>query len=124
VSTDEEFGIQFEGSEGSIGGDVTNPESLLDTVIGPDEIQLYKSNGGHHKNFIDCVFSKEPTAAPAEVGHRSIAIAHLGNISMRLGRDLDWDPVNEKFINDEEANKMLSREMREPWASLYTKYVV
>jgi hypothetical protein len=124
VSTDEEFGIQFLGSEGSIGGDVTNPVSLLDTVIGPDEIQLYKSNGGHHKNFIDCVISKEPTAAPAEVGHRSIAIAHLGNISMRLGRDLDWDPVNEKFINDEEANKMLSREMREPWASLYTKYVV
>jgi len=124
VSTDEEFGIQFEGSEGSIGGDVTNPESLLDTVIGPDEIQLYKSNGGHHKNFIDCVISKEPTAAPAEVGHRSIAIAHLGNISMRLGRDLDWDPANEKFINDEEANKMRSREMREPWASLYAKYVV
>ena len=43
---------------------------------------------------------------------------------MILGRDLDWDPVNEKFINDEEANKMLSREMREPWASIYNKYVV
>ncbi|MCP4311425.1 MAG: Gfo/Idh/MocA family oxidoreductase [Bacteroidetes bacterium] len=124
VSTDEEFGIKFEGSEGSIGRDSANPESLLDTIIGPDEIQLYRSNGGHHKNFIDCVISRKETSAPAEIGHRSITISHLGNIAMILGRDLDWDPVKEQFLNDEQANLMLSREMREPWASIYKKYAV
>lgn len=124
VSTDEGFGIKFEGSEGSIWRDSANPESLHDTVIAPDEIQLYRSNGGHHKNFINCVLSRKETAAPAEVGHRSISIAHIGNIAMKLGRDLDWDPVKEKFINDDEANEMLSREMREPWASIYKKYVI
>jgi hypothetical protein len=43
---------------------------------------------------------------------------------MILQQDLDWDTVNEKFINNDEANKMLSRPMREPWASVYKKYVV
>ena len=124
VSTDEGFGMKFEGTEGSIWRDGADPESVLDTVIGPDEIQLYRSNAGHHKNFIDCVVSRKETSAPAEVGHRSISIAHIGNIAMILGRDLDWDPVKEKFINDDEANLMLSREMREPWASIYKKHVV
>jgi predicted dehydrogenase len=119
VSTDEGFGTKFEGTEGTIWRDGADPESLLDTVIGPDEIQLYRSNAGHHENFIDCVIERKETAAPVEVGHRSISIAHIGNIAMILGRDLDWDPVKEKFINDDEANKMLSREMREPWASIY-----
>jgi hypothetical protein len=41
---------------------------------------------------------------------------HLGNISMRLGRKLNWDPVRETFPEDEEANTMLSRPMREPWS--------
>ena len=124
VSTEEKFGVHFEGTEGSIGSRGADPESLKDTVIGPDEIHLYNSEGGHHKNFVDCVFSRKETAAPAEVGHRSITIAHLGNISMILGRDLEWDPKKEKFVNDEQANSMLSRKMREPWASVYKKYVV
>ncbi len=124
VSTDDVFGVQFEGTEGRIGKTGADPESLLDTVIGPDEIQLYRSNGGHYKNFIDCVISRENAAAPAEVGHRSISIAHIGNIAMQLKQDLDWDPVNEKFINNEVANSMLAQPMREPWASIYKKYVV
>jgi len=124
VSTEETFGVQFEGTNGSIGKTGADPESLLDIKIGPDEIQLYKSNGGHHKNFIDCVISREETAAPAEIGHRSISIAHIGNIAMQMNQDLDWDPVKEKFVNNEIANSMLARPMREPWASIYKKYVV
>jgi predicted dehydrogenase len=90
------------------------PESLKTTVIGPDEIRLYKSND-HHRNFIDCIKSRRPTAAPAEIGHRSTSICQLGNIAMRLGRKLNWDPTAERFTDSDEANQMLSRPMRSPW---------
>ena len=63
-----------------------DPKSILDSKIGPTEIHLYKSDD-HFRNFIDCVISREPTAAPVEVAHRSITICHLGNIAMRLGRE-------------------------------------
>jgi hypothetical protein len=61
------------------------------------------------------VFSRQEPIAPCEVAHRSITIAHLGNIAMMLGRDLKWNPRREKFVDDPEANKMLSRPYREPW---------
>ena len=59
--------------------------------------------------------SRKPTAAPVEVAHRSITICHLGNIAMRLGREtLQWDPVKEQIVGDDEAAKMLSRPYRGP----------
>ncbi len=84
-------------------------------MIGPDEVHLYESDD-HFRNFIDCMISRGPTAAPVGVAHRSITICHLGNIAMRLGREsLKWDPVKEKIIGDAEASKMLSRPYRGPW---------
>ena len=92
-----------------------NPKSILDSKIGPDEIHLYKSDD-HFRNFIDCVISRGPTAAPVEVAHRSITICHLGNIAMRLGRkSLRWDPRTEQIIGDDEASRMLGRPYRDPW---------
>jgi hypothetical protein len=83
-------------------------------VIGPDEIHIYKSND-HKQNFLDCIKSRKDPIAPAEVGHCSAAICHLGNIAMLTGRKLKWDPKREQFINDTTANQMLSRPMRSPW---------
>ena len=57
---------------------------------------------------------KEPVA-PIEVAHRSITLAHLGNIALRTGRDLKWDPTREAIANDAGASEMLSRPYREPW---------
>ena len=91
-----------------------NPSSVLEEVIGPDEIQLYKSRD-HKQNFLDCVRSRKETIAPAEVGHRSISVALLGEIAMLTERKLHWDLEKEVFINDDEANRMLSRPMRSPW---------
>jgi predicted dehydrogenase len=114
-------GIRFVGSEGWIGNDrwrgplSAEPASILDSEIKADETRLYTCAGGEHRNFLDCVKSRKPCYAPAEVGHRTITIAHLGNIAMILGRKLRWNPEEEKFIDDAEADKMLSREMREPW---------
>ena len=49
------------------------------------------------------------------VAHRSLTPAHLGNIAMQLGRKLRWDPKAERFLNDDQANRMLSRACRAPW---------
>ena len=89
-------------------------KSILDEVIGPNEIHLYESID-HHQNFIDCVKSRRETITPAEVAHRSLTPALLGEISMLTGRKLKWDPEKEVIIGDDEANRMLSRPMRSPW---------
>jgi len=110
--------VRFEGTEGWVEVSrkhfKTHPESILDSVIGPNDIHLYESND-HFRNFLDCVKSRSLTIAPAEVGHRSIMVGHLGLIAITLGRKLRWDPKKELFINDEQANRLLSRPMRSPW---------
>jgi len=115
-------GVTFRGTEGwawsTRGKHQVFPENLQDSVIADNEIHLYKSDH-HFRNFIDCVYSRQETIAPAEIGHRSITMSHLGNIAMKLQQDLDWDPVAEKFIGNDIANSMLTRKMREPWASIY-----
>lgn len=127
VQSDKDPGVTFKGTEGEVwtnrGALKVIPEKLEDTVIGEDEIHLYKSEN-HYRNFVDCILSRKEPIAPAEVGHRSITISHLGNIAMMLGQDLDWDPEQEKFINNFAANQLLSRQMREPWGSVYRKYLV
>ena len=82
---------------------------------GPNDVRLYRSDN-HYRNFVDCVISRQEPIAPIEQAHRSISIAHLGNISLRLGRDLRWDPKQERVLGDGAANQMLSRPMRKPWA--------
>ncbi len=111
-------GVLFEGSDGWVyvrrGFIDANPKSLLTSTIKPDEVQLYKSNN-HKGNLIECIKSRKQTIAPAEVAHRSCSVCLLGDIAMHLGRRLKWDPVNEQFDNDDEANRMLSKPMRSPW---------
>jgi predicted dehydrogenase len=92
----------------------SNPKSVVDEVIGPDEVHLYESKD-HHQNFLDCVKSRRETITPAEVAHRSLTPALLGEISMLLGRKLKWNPEKEEIVGDEEASRMLSRPMRSPW---------
>ena len=113
--------LRFEGSDGWIGNRgwraklQAEPKSILDSVIGPNEIHLYTCRAGEQRNFLDCVKSRKDCYFPPEIGHRCFTIAHIGNISMLLGRKLRWDPDKERFINDEQANRMLSRSMRSPW---------
>jgi len=111
-------GVTFQGSDGWVwvnrGAIEASPLSLLDYEPAENEVRLYRS-ANHSRNFIDCVLSRQAPVAPIEHAHRSITIAHLGNISLRLGRDVRWDPQAERFQNDEKANEMLSRPMRKPW---------
>jgi hypothetical protein len=77
-------------------------------------VRLYKSDH-HHNNWLDCIASRERPICDVEIGHRSVSVCHLGNISMKLGRPLKWDPEREEFIDDPVANQMRSRAMRAPW---------
>lgn len=109
---------RFEGSEGWIhvtrGKIEAEPESILTTKIGPEEIHLYNSND-HKQDFLDCIKSRKDPIATAEIGHRSSTVCHLGNIAMLLGRKLKWDPQQERFTNDSAANRMVARAYRAPW---------
>jgi predicted dehydrogenase len=113
--------LRFEGSEGWIGNRgwraklQAEPKSILDSVIGPNDTHLYTCRAGEQRNFLDCMKSRKDCYFPPEIGHRCFTIAHIGNISILLGRKLKWDPDKERFINDEQANRMLSRAMRSPW---------
>ena len=125
-----EPGIRFEGADGWIeshgwrGSLKASRRAMLDVVIDPEKVKIYRPSeiikrtegkGGEHRNFVDCVKSRKPCYAPAETGHRSITIPHIGNIAMQLGRKLRWNAEAERFVDDAEADQMLSRKQREPW---------
>jgi predicted dehydrogenase len=87
------------------GGKLTKKKSDSDPV------------GKHFANFIEGVRRRDCSIlhGPVESAHTSSALAHLGNISYRLGRRLKFDPATETFVGDSEANAMLTREYRSPY---------
>ena len=108
-------GVRFEGTDGWVDLEgKTQPAALATAVIGPGEVHLYEA-GDIHSNFLECIRTRRPTAAPVEVAHRSISVAHLGNIAMTVGRKIRWDPANEQVVDDPEANRLVSRPKRSPW---------
>ncbi len=111
-------GVQFLGSEGWIyvsRGEIRASQAeFIETPLPAGATRLYASDN-HMGNFFDCVRSRKDPICPVEVGHRSISIAHLGVISIRLGRKLRWDPERERIVGDREAAKWLGRPMRKPY---------
>ena len=76
-----------------------------------------RGNGGtdaHIANFIEAVRKHDASIlnAPIETGHLSSGLAHLGNIAYRMEKVLTFNPQAEKFVNDSEADKMLTRNYR------------
>jgi predicted dehydrogenase len=135
VSNELENGIKFEGSDGWIfvsrgNESVTSSDpvaklrdakalaasdpKIITSVIGPQEVHLYESKN-QHRNWLDCVKSRQPPIAPIEVAHRSCSTCLIHHIAMKLKRKLHWDPVKERFRNDDEANSMLTRAQRWPY---------
>ena len=111
-------GIRFEGTGGWVhvarGVIDAEPKALLQARFGPDEVHLYESRE-HVGNFLDCIKTRARTVCPIEVALRSDMICHLSDIAMRLARPLHWNPDQERFVEDAEANRMLTRAMRAPW---------
>lgn len=87
---------------------------LLTSKIGPEEIHLYESHD-QHGNWLECVKTRKQPISPIEIGHRACSACLLHHITMKLKRKIYWDPVKERFKNDDEANSMLSRAQRWPY---------
>jgi hypothetical protein len=114
-------GVRFDGEDGqwifvSRSEIIASDEKLLKDPLSPDAARLEVSTS-HGGNFIDCIKSRKAPITNVEVGHRSVSVCHLGNIALRTGLKLRWDPSEEKFVGpgSEEANKWLSRPYRAPW---------
>lgn len=93
---------------------VASDPKILDSVIGPNELHLYYSED-QHGNWLDCIQSRKEPIAPAEIGHRACSTCLLHHIAMKTRRKLHWDPVKERFVKDEDANRYLSRPQRAPY---------
>jgi predicted dehydrogenase len=89
------------------------------TLMGPHHEPGPKGSGGgdHYANFIKAVKARDPKLLNGDIeeGHLSSAYCHLGNIAYRLGRKLHINPSSESFVNDPEADAMLTREYRAPF---------
>lgn len=118
METGDPPGVRFEGQDGWVfvkreGIQASSPE-ILSYQPGSGQVKLYQSSN-HMKNFLECVRTRKEPVAPVEVGHHSNSICIITHIAMKLGRKLPWDPVAERFLNDEEANAMLDYPHRKPW---------
>ncbi len=118
TSDKSQWGTRFVGSEGWIFTESevlkASDDKLLRTRLKSSDKPLFESKH-HHRNFIDAVLERGPTAAPAETAQRAATTCQLGAIAVVLGRELKFDPVTERFVDDAEANTHLSKPMRGPW---------
>jgi hypothetical protein len=128
-------GLKFIGDEGWIfvsretqttASDPASPPTTLKPLDASDpklldpngvKVQLYRSSE-HHRNWLECVRSRQTPIAPAAVAHRSSSACIVSWISMKLGRPLNWDARKERFVNDHQANAMLSRPERAPYGAI------
>ena len=127
-------GTMFEGDQGRIfvnRGDVEGKpvEELKDQPLAREQFKLYAHDNlarpprfgkldailNHMGNFVDCVKTRNAPVSDVVSQHRSVSVCHLGNISMRLGRKLVWDPEKGQIVGDDEANRLLARPYRAPW---------
>lgn len=69
----------------------------------------------HHRNFIDCIKTRNKPTSDIEIGHISSALCHLGNVAYRAGREIQFDTQQNRVIGNEEANALLGREYRQNW---------
>jgi predicted dehydrogenase len=93
---------------------------ILESVIGDNEIHLEKIDD-QHGNWLECIKTRKAPISPIEKGHKACTVCLISDIAMQFSRKLNWDPENEWFINDPEANAMLQRAQRNPYGTSYVK---
>jgi hypothetical protein len=129
-------GALFVGTEGWVivnyGKVITNPASLMDSVIGPNEIHLHDSalesipeampkgfqqvlTAGHHQDWIRAIRTGSPVVDGIETAMRSDMVSQLSELAIRTGQPVRWDPRNETIEANEAARIMARRPMRSPW---------
>jgi predicted dehydrogenase len=111
-------GAVFIGDKGKIRVGNNTFSSIPEEIskASPEDFQVRLPVSNHHLgNWCACIKSRERPIADVEIGHRSAILCHLGNIVRWVGRRLQWDPENETFPGDDEANAYLDRTRRKPY---------
>ena len=109
--------VDFAGDRATLSGfwefKVTKGEADLSPTRS-NELHLENSDS-HSGNWLKCIASRHQPVMDVEIGHRVTSWSHLGNIAYLLGRKLRWDPAAERFVDDDQANRLLQTAYREPW---------
>lgn len=108
----------FEGELGTIqvsrGKLESTPAEIVNTPLGEGDWRVAPSSD-HGRNWLDAIKARSLPICDVEIGHRSATVCHLANLGYQLRRPLTWDPDQERFVGDDEANALLNRPSREPW---------
>jgi predicted dehydrogenase len=111
-------GCTFEGTAGKLyidrGRLTSEPESIVKTPLADKEVHLFRSPG-HHRNWLDCIRSRQRPVADVEIGARSVTMCHLINLAYWYRRKLRFDPVQWAILDDTEAGQWVDRPRRDPW---------
>ena len=111
-------GTTFIGEKGQVhvnrGVLECEPEELAQTPPKESDLKLYASKE-HHQNWLECIKTRKDPVCAVEIGHRSATVCHLGNIAVRTGKTVKWDPVAEAIVGDAELAKWAGRPYRAPW---------
>lgn len=121
--------VELNGSKGNLiasqnGYEITPSRSgqfqSWDKLVAPSDKKLDGMGSNNStvnliRNFLDCIKTGQEPICTLEEGHRSTSFAHLANISLELGQRIEWDPIQEKIINNEKANDFLHYQYRAPW---------
>ncbi len=111
-------GTKFIGEKGSLfvyrGGIVADPPELLKDIDVPPIVK-FQANIDHVNHFLDCVKTRQTPCADISIGHRSATVCHLGNIAVRSGQKINWDPATETITGDTNLSKWLTKEYRAPY---------
>ena len=115
----EEFtGCIFEGEQGLLyvnrGYVSVWPDAIFEAPIKDTDTRLHASKE-HHEDWLNSIKTRKPSICDVAIGHRSATVCHLGNIAIRTGRKIKWDPIQERIIGDAEAAKMVGYAYRAPW---------
>ena len=123
-----EHGCEFHGENGILvvdrGGwevysetdQVKQPQRVFRMMPAPRQASAGDYHAGHVRNFLDCLKSRKDPVAEVEIGHKSVTACHLGNIAARLRRYVAWDAKAERIPGDAEAQALVGRAYRAPWA--------
>jgi hypothetical protein len=90
-------------------------EVSLDDLSEEDQKQVLAMPDPQLLSFTEAVKTRQQPGGHAEAAHRTATLLHLANIAIRTGRKINYDPVAEQIIGDEEANRLVNQPMRPPW---------
>jgi len=123
-----EHGVEFHGQKGILvvdrgGWEVFSETDALDQpgrvyrmTPKPRQSSSQDFHFAHIRNFVECLKSREKPEAEVETGHVSLIPSHLANIALRVGRRVRWDAEKEEIVGDPEAQRLVGRAYRAPWA--------